>query len=42
MVDVLHKRCKCGKARAIYNEPNEEKEDGDSWMDDPENYWNID
>lgn len=26
----------------IYNEPNEEKEDGDSWMDDPENYWNID
>lgn len=26
----------------IYNEPREEKEDGDSWMDDPENYWNID
>ena len=26
----------------IYNEPNPDKEDGDSWMDDPENYWNID
>jgi len=26
----------------IYNEPNTDIEDGDSWMDDPENYWNID
>lgn len=25
-----------------YNEPRNDKEDGDSWMDDPENYWNID